>query len=98
MILSSDDLPAPLPPRTPILAAGNIEMLIPDRTSRSGGWNRRRSRMVKMNWGAIEADPSGGARGDGPDAEPGPPSWDLAVQVDRRPELPERVVPGRRNA
>jgi hypothetical protein len=49
--------------------------------------------MVKMNWGAIEADPSGGARGDGPDAEPGPPSWDLAVQVDRRPELREESFP-----
>src|SRR5438128_948574 len=49
MILSSEDLPEPLAPRTPILAPGNIEMLMPRSTSLSGGWTRRRSRMLKMN-------------------------------------------------
>src|SRR5919108_4997058 len=100
MTRSSDDLPAPLAPRPPILAAGNIEMLIPDRTSRSGGWNRRRSRMVKMNWGPMPGDRSperpGSETRNGPGVGPGPLQWDLAVQVDRRPELRERVVPERR--
>src|SRR5437764_7933607 len=50
MILSSEDLPEPLAPRTPILAPGNIEMLMPRSTSLSGGWTRRRLRIVKMNW------------------------------------------------
>src|SRR5689334_2211203 len=53
MIRSSVDLPLPFAPSTPILAPGYIEMLMPFRTSRSGGWNRARSRMVKMNCGAI---------------------------------------------
>src|SRR5438445_13668148 len=72
MIRRSDDLPAPLAPRTPILAAGNIEMLMPERTSRSGGWNRRRSRMVKMNWGAMAPNLAGAPTRNGPDAMPGP--------------------------
>lgn len=37
MIRRSDDFPEPLAPITPILAPGNIEMLIPLSTSRSGG-------------------------------------------------------------
>ena len=53
MIRRRLDFPAPLPPRTPIFAPGYIEMLMPRSTSRSGGWNRRRSRMVMMNWGAM---------------------------------------------
>src|SRR5829696_9043675 len=53
MIRSSDDLPEPFDPMTPILAPGYMEMLLPLSTSRSGGWNRRRSRMVKMNCGAM---------------------------------------------
>src|SRR5438874_2289696 len=65
MIRSSDDLPAPLDPRTPILAPGNIEMLMPRSTSRSGGWNRRRSRMVKMYCAGMRANllPVGERRG-----------------------------------
>src|ERR1700704_807945 len=55
MMRSSDDLPAPFAPRTPILAPGNIEMLMRLSTSRSGGWNRRRSRMVKMNCAGMGA-------------------------------------------
>src|SRR3954454_4295543 len=53
MIRSSVLLPAPLEPRTPILAPGYIEMLMPRSTSRSGGTTRRRLRIVMMNCGAI---------------------------------------------
>src|SRR6266566_1101345 len=56
MMRSRDDLPAPLAPSTPILAPGNIEMLMPRRTSRSGGWNLRRSRIVKMNCAGMETN------------------------------------------
>ena len=37
MMRRSDDFPDPLAPMTPILAPGYIEMLMPFRTSRSGG-------------------------------------------------------------
>ena len=37
MIFSSDDLPAPFDPSTPIFAPGYIEMLMSSSTWRSGG-------------------------------------------------------------
>src|SRR5262249_47732109 len=55
MIFSSELLPAPFAPSTPILAPGYIEMLMPRSTSLSGGCTRRRSRMVRMNCGAMRA-------------------------------------------
>src|SRR3954468_22490733 len=64
MIRNRDDLPDPLAPSTPIFAPGNIEMLIPRRTSRSGGWNRFRSRMVKMNCAGMASHATWGTPGE----------------------------------
>src|SRR5881397_2940964 len=75
MMRSRDDLPAPLAPSTPILAPGNIEMLMPRSTSRSGGWNLRRSRMVKMNCAGMATNLS-------PVGERG---WQRSLVDDREP-------------
>src|SRR4249920_3555029 len=54
MIRRSVDLPAPLAPRTPILAPGKKASEMPRRISRFGGTTLRRSRVVKMYWCAID--------------------------------------------
>ena len=67
MMRSTEDFPDPFAPITPILAPGKNDRLMPRSTSRSGGWKRRRSRMVKMYWGGIPpvcpAPPGRGAGG-----------------------------------
>src|SRR6476660_7832737 len=90
MMASSDDLPDPLAPSTPILAAGNIEMLMPERTSRSGGWNRRRSRMVKMNWGPMAPKLAATPTRNGPGAMPGPLHGILLLSGGPPPGAPDR--------
>jgi hypothetical protein len=41
----------------------------------------------------VAAGPANGHTRNDPDAEPGPLQWDLALQVDRRPELREESFP-----
>src|SRR5262245_12746186 len=55
MIRSSDDLPAPFAPSTPILAPGKNDSEMSFSTSLSGGWNRLTLRMVKMNCALMRA-------------------------------------------
>jgi hypothetical protein len=46
MMRSSDDLPEPFDPMTPILAPGKKASVMPSSTWRSGGWKRPNRRIV----------------------------------------------------
>src|SRR5262249_42401461 len=86
MIRRSVDLPAPLAPRTPILAPGKKASEMPRRISRLGGATLRRSRVVKMYWGAIDPAMIHEAAGRGRAAGAG------SIEPEARLPVPHRVA------
>src|SRR5579862_9650825 len=88
MILSSDDLPAPLSPSTPILAPGKNDRLMSRRMTRLGATTLDTRFIVKMYWAmgckGLWARPARLAMGQGGGVRLRQMSGSVAVVVSER--------------